>query len=399
MKLLVLDATNKSVTAVMSGAPATIQPDFVTTYADSTSTNFIEAPNDGTLNGTTPVTIVGSPAASTRRVVKDIVIFNRDTAAVTIDINFVNGANTRRIWHGVLQANESMTIDAVYDSNGLLKSASSGVISTALGGTGQDFSADTGVILLTAGVASALATTGSGNAVRATNPAVDMTGGSLVLPATASALAATEGAAKWDSTLKQMALYDGVRERVVSPIGYQPFALPSGHLISSAYSLVTTLAAAGGTVVIPIFLHAGMLLQSVSAVNTDVSLVKTWGWDLYVDRSNGSNSINRVAQSTADETFTAAAASLRTINASTAGIYLAPGCYYLAVQNRHASNTFGLGSQFNSSSILDSTQAKTKTTTNPNGSTLDIIAATWTAIKNSPGVRLNGRAANDTVAW
>jgi len=399
VKLLVLDATNKSITAVMSGAPATTQPDFVTTYADSTSSAFTEAPNDGTLNGTTPVTIVASPAASTRRVVKDIVIFNRDTAAVTIDINFVNGVDSRRIWHGTLQANESMTIDGVYDSNGLLKSASSGVISTALGGTGQDFSADSGVILLTAGVASALATTGSGNAVRATNPAMDIASGSLVLPATASALAATEGATKWDSTLKQEVIYDGTRERTVSPVGFQPFALPNGHLITSAYSAVISLAAAGGTIVIPIFLHASMLLQSVSAVNTDVSAVKTWGWDLYVDRNNGSNSVNRVAQSTADETFTAAAASLRTINASTAGIYLAPGCYYLAVQNRHASNAFGLGSQSNSSSILNSTQAKTKTTSTPNGSTLDIIAATWTASKNSPGVRLNGRAAADTVEW
>lgn len=275
----------------------------------------------------------------------------------------------------------------------------SGQLAVARGGTGQDLSASSGVLLLTAGTASALATTGSGNAVRATDPAVNMASGSLVLPATASALATTEGAAKWDTTLKQSVIYDGTRERTVSPVGFQPFALPNGHLISSAYSAVVTLAAAGGTIVIPMFLHASMLLQSVSVVNTDVSGAKTWGWDLYIDRNNGSNSINRVVGSTSDESFTATVASLRTINASTAGIYLAPGCYYLAVQNRHASNTFGLGTQSNSASVLDSTQAKTKTTTNPNGSTLDIIAATWTASKNSPGVRMNGRAAADTVAW
>ena len=398
MKILVLDATNKSITAVMSGAPATTQPDFVTTYADSTSTNFIEAPNDGTLNGTTPVTIVASPAASTRRVIKDIVIFNRDTAAVTITINFVNGASTRKIWQGTLQTNESMTIDAVYDATGLLKSASSGVISTAFGGTGQNFSASSGVILLSAGIASALATTGSGNAVRATNPAVDMTGGSLVLPTTASALATTEGAAKWDSTLKQMALYDGTRERTISPIGYQPFAHPMNYVYNSTYTTALALVANGGSVIMPVLLHASMLLESVSVVNTDTTLARAWGWDLYIDRSNGSNSVNRITNSSADDSFTSGGQSVRTITAASAPVYLAPGVYWLVIQCRHATNTFGVGTQAGSGTT-NFTSIKTKTTTNPNGSTLDIIAATWATSTATAAVKLNGRVAANTVAW
>jgi len=396
VKLLVLDATNKSITAVMSGAPATTQPDFVTTYADSTSSAFTEAPNDGTLNGTTPVTIVASPGSSTRRVVKDIVIFNRDTAAVTIDINFVNGVDSRRIWHGTLQANESMTIDGVYDSNGLLKSASSGVISTALGGTGQDFSADSGVILLTAGVASALATTGSGNAVRATNPAMDIASGSLVLPATASALAATEGATKWDSTLKQEVIYDGTRERTVSPVGFQPYAHPLNFVYNASYANAINLAANGGTIVAPILLHASMLLESITLVSVDASLARTWGWDLYVDRNNASNSVNRVANSTADETFTAPGGN-RTIAAASAPVYLSPGVYWLAIQCRHATNTFGVGGTGGSGSNF--TTLRTKTTSNPNGTTLDIITATWAASSAMIGVRLNGRVAANTAIW
>jgi len=382
----------------MSGAPATTQPDFVTTYADSTSTAFTEAPNDGTLNGTTPVTIVASPGSSTRRVVKDIVIFNRDSAAVTIDINFVNGANTRRIWHGTLQADESMTIDGVYDSNGLLKSASSGVISTALGGTGQDFSADSGVILLTAGVSSALATTGSGNAVRATNPAMNIASGSLVLPATASALAATEGATKWDTTLKQAVVYDGARERTVSPIGYQPFAHPLNYVYNSSYTTALALAANGGSVIMPVLLHASMLLESVSIVSTDTTLPRSWGWDLYVDRSNGSNSVNRVANSSADDSFTASAQSVRTITAASNPVYLSPGVYWLVIQGRHATNTMGIGTQAGSGTT-NFTSIKTKTTTNPNGSTLDIIAATWATSTATVATKLNGRVAANTIAW
>jgi len=369
MKLLVLDATNKSITAVMSGAAATTNPDFVTTYADSTSSSFTEVPNDGTLNGTTPVTIVASPAASTRRVITDMVIFNRDSAAVTVTIKYVSGANTRTIWQGVIQPNESSTIDGVFDSNGNLKTA-------------PTFTA----------------TTGSGNIVLATNPSISMAGGSIVIPATASALATTEGAMKWDSTLKQMALYDGARERTISPIGFQPFAHPMNYVYNSTYTTALALVANGGSVIMPVLLHASMLLESVSVVNTDTTLARAWGWDLYIDRSNGSNSVNRITNSSADDSFTSGGQSVRTITAASAPVYLAPGVYWLVIQCRHATNTFGVGTQAGSGTT-NFTSIKTKTTTNPNGSTLDIIAATWATSTATAAVKLNGRVAANTVAW
>lgn len=137
MKILVLNATNQSITAVMSGAAATTNPDVVATYADSTSSAFTEAPQTSALNGTTPVTVVSSPAASTRRIIVGLSIFNRDTAAVTVDINFVDGANTRRLWHGTLQTNEVKNLDGVFDANGAIKTGVSSVPTTSLTGTLQ----------------------------------------------------------------------------------------------------------------------------------------------------------------------------------------------------------------------------------------------------------------------
>lgn len=123
MKILVLDATDKSIEAVMDGAPTTNQPDFTVHYADSATGAFTEASDDGTLNGTTPVTLVAAPAASTQRVIREFTILNTDTDPVTITITYESGANSRRLWRGVLQPDESVTSDGSYDENGALKTA------------------------------------------------------------------------------------------------------------------------------------------------------------------------------------------------------------------------------------------------------------------------------------
>ena len=82
--MLVLDTTTKTITVAMSGAPATTNPDFVTAYSDDNGTTFVEGSSDGTLNGTSQVTLVSAPAASTRRLIKTIYIENKDTAPVTL---------------------------------------------------------------------------------------------------------------------------------------------------------------------------------------------------------------------------------------------------------------------------------------------------------------------------
>jgi len=123
MGTLVLDATTKTIQAVMSGAAATSNPEFTAAYADSTSSSLTEGANDGALNGTTAVQLVGSPGASTRRVIKWITIQNKDTAPVTITITYNNssGSTSRQIAKVTLAVNETWTIDGTFTTSGGLK--------------------------------------------------------------------------------------------------------------------------------------------------------------------------------------------------------------------------------------------------------------------------------------
>lgn len=192
--------------------------------------------------------------------------------------------------------------------------------------------------------------------------------------------------------------------RAISVVGWQPYAWPiTQGPVSTATSANITLAANGGSCAIPIYVSSHMLLQSVSVEDRDSTLARTWGWDLYFqDTNTGSgseNTLSRVANSSADETFTAAAISTRTIDAANAPVYLRPGLYWLVIQCRHASNAFNLGG-WTTSEIFNTTNGtQTKTTTNPNGASLDFVAATWTKAGTPAAVRLNGRVFGQTAAF
>jgi hypothetical protein len=119
--MLVLDTTSKSITAVLSAAPATNQLNYVTTWADNNGTTFTEGAFDGVTNSTTTVTMVASPAASTRRIIKSINIQNTDTVSATVTVGYVNGANTRILAKVTLSAGDTWTTDATFDFNGQIK--------------------------------------------------------------------------------------------------------------------------------------------------------------------------------------------------------------------------------------------------------------------------------------
>ena len=124
MATLVLDATTKTIQAVMSGAAATNNPEFTAAYADSTSSSLTEGANDGALNGTSAVTLVAAPGSSTQRVIKWITIQNKDTAAVTVTITYNNsagGGTTRQIAKVTLSPNDTWTLDATFSSTGSIK--------------------------------------------------------------------------------------------------------------------------------------------------------------------------------------------------------------------------------------------------------------------------------------
>jgi len=159
MATLVLDGTTKTIQAVMSGAATTSNPDFTVSYADSTSSSLTEGSNDGALNGTTAVTLVSAPSASTRRVVKWVTIQNKDTAAVTVTVTFNNstGPTTRQIAKVTLQPNDTWTTDGTFDSSGNLKTVIgsvnlatqvTGTLPVANGGTGVTTSTGSGSVVL-----------------------------------------------------------------------------------------------------------------------------------------------------------------------------------------------------------------------------------------------------------
>ena len=145
MSTLVLDSTTKTIKAVMSGAAATTNPDFTAAYADSTTSSLVEGANDGALNGTTSVTLVSAPAASTRRVIKSLTIQNRDTASVTVTIIYDNNGTQRQLAKVTLAVNDTWTTDGTFNAMGSLKSALgvvdlttqvTGILPIANGGTG-----------------------------------------------------------------------------------------------------------------------------------------------------------------------------------------------------------------------------------------------------------------------
>jgi hypothetical protein len=144
--MLVLDSTTKTITAVMSGAPATTQPNYVVAWADNNGTTFTEGSSDGTLNGTSSVTMVASPAASTRRIIKSIYIQNTDTAQVTVTVGYYNGTNTRVLAKVTLNVNDTWTTEATFDPNGQLKYVFGSVnASTQLTGVTPPVNGGTGV--------------------------------------------------------------------------------------------------------------------------------------------------------------------------------------------------------------------------------------------------------------
>lgn len=135
MKTLVLDATTISMQVAMSGAAATTNPTFVATYADNAGSGITEGATDGALNGSTDVTVVPAPTSTNRRVIKDITIYNGDTAPVTLFVKYDNNATQRTVAKVTLAVGDTWTTDGTFDTNGQLKTVA-GVVSLTTQVTG-----------------------------------------------------------------------------------------------------------------------------------------------------------------------------------------------------------------------------------------------------------------------
>jgi len=84
--LIVLDSTTRKLQAKMAMAAMSTNCSVTVAYADTTATTFVEGIYPSTLNGTTMVDILPAPAASTRRVIKSIILFNDDTDTHTVTL-------------------------------------------------------------------------------------------------------------------------------------------------------------------------------------------------------------------------------------------------------------------------------------------------------------------------
>lgn len=86
MDILVLDTTSKSLRVVLGEAITTSQLDITCHYADVTSNSVSEGNAVANSNGLTIASILSAPAASTRRVVRNITLYNADTVTHTVSI-------------------------------------------------------------------------------------------------------------------------------------------------------------------------------------------------------------------------------------------------------------------------------------------------------------------------
>jgi hypothetical protein len=189
-------------------------------------------------------------------------------------------------------------------------------------------------------------------------------------------------------------------ESILPAAGHAAYVMVDGASNALDFSLSSANFTAGQALAAQININAPMRLRSVSVRNNDTASERKWNWGLYLQKTNtgnaDENTLIQVAVGGTAETFTATVASLRTIAASSAPVYICPGVYWLIFQNQHASNTFALG-RITGTSFGGVCQ--TKVITNPFGSTIDFVAATWTKSASVFGMRLNGDVFGQTAAF
>lgn len=131
--MIVLDTSARSLQIVLSGAKNTNDAPFVASYYDENLTPNFATPTasatPGTTNGVTAVTIMPAQglAPGWRRRLKSFNLNNADLAAITLSIQYVDGATTYNLYKITLQTLEQLVYEDGYgfsalDSGGAIKS-------------------------------------------------------------------------------------------------------------------------------------------------------------------------------------------------------------------------------------------------------------------------------------
>lgn len=106
--MIVLDATTDTLQAVLGGTVTTNQMRCVAAWRDVTTTAYTPGKTVTNTNNTTDVNIVGSPGASTQRVVDFVNIYNADTVSQTLTVKFDANGTEYTLWSGSLSTGERL---------------------------------------------------------------------------------------------------------------------------------------------------------------------------------------------------------------------------------------------------------------------------------------------------
>lgn len=109
--MIILDATTKSLEIKLGAVVTTNQLVFVTSFADHVPSTpaFTPAPQDGITNNTTPVVVMSAPGVSgVQRQLKFLTIFNDDTVAAVVIVQYNNGGTIRQITEISVPANGTL---------------------------------------------------------------------------------------------------------------------------------------------------------------------------------------------------------------------------------------------------------------------------------------------------
>lgn len=103
--------------------PATTNPRFTAFYAD-TSPEGVDTIQGG-LDGTSPVIAVPAPTSG-RRIVSNLIVQNRDTAAFGLVLETLDGATAAEVFQVFLQVGDYLSGGNVYDQYGSIKAGTTG---------------------------------------------------------------------------------------------------------------------------------------------------------------------------------------------------------------------------------------------------------------------------------
>jgi adenosylcobinamide amidohydrolase len=127
--MLILNTTTDSLEVVLGGAITANELDCTASFRETTTTTFEPRMTDVSTNGTTAVTLVAAPPASTQRVSDHVSVFNNDTGVAVLTVRYNRNGIFRKLFQAALAPNEELQYT---DKNGWVVYATSGAVKQSI---------------------------------------------------------------------------------------------------------------------------------------------------------------------------------------------------------------------------------------------------------------------------